>query len=203
MSRCMFIYAWTNEYRLQDSVHFAPILTKQRSLTERQQVFNWHIKESKWFNPVRCACLFEMSKDCFFPNHQENHDVLIKCLMEDKRFDKNRPVVACIVHKALLQWRSFEAEKTTIFDRIIHTIRSSIEVVFLCHYRSAHLVTSLQILGKRSHQFNMWTKFTLFCPKASGKHQESSILALDNFNPSVPCTKYTEGKQHNKCRFIS
>ncbi|CBI34172.3 unnamed protein product, partial [Vitis vinifera] len=41
---------------------------------------------------------------------------------------------ACIVYKALLQWRSFEAEKTNIFDRIIHTIYSSIEVVFLCHF---------------------------------------------------------------------
>ncbi|KAF5177222.1 Myosin [Thalictrum thalictroides] len=58
---------------------------------------------------------------------QENHDALIKCLMEDKRFDKNRPAAACIVYKALLQWRSFEADKTHIFDRIIHTIRTSVE----------------------------------------------------------------------------
>ncbi|GAV69100.1 Myosin_head domain-containing protein/IQ domain-containing protein/DIL domain-containing protein/Myosin_N domain-containing protein [Cephalotus follicularis] len=58
---------------------------------------------------------------------QENHEVLIKCLMEDKRFHKNRPVTACIVYKVLLQWRSFEAEKTNIFDKIIHAIRTSIE----------------------------------------------------------------------------
>ncbi|XP_037496894.1 myosin-12 isoform X2 [Jatropha curcas] len=69
-------------------------LTKQRSLTDRQQ---------------------------------ENHDALIKCLVEEKQFDKNRPVAACVVYKALLQWRSFEAEKTNIFDRIIHTIRSCVE----------------------------------------------------------------------------
>eukprot|EP00257_Ricinus_communis_P024459 XP_025011873.1 myosin-12 isoform X1 [Ricinus communis] len=70
------------------------LLTKQRSLTDRQQ---------------------------------ENHDLLIKCLLEDKQFDKKRPVAACVVYKALLQWRSFEAEKTNIFDRIIQTIRSCIE----------------------------------------------------------------------------
>ncbi|KAJ7982129.1 Myosin [Quillaja saponaria] len=58
---------------------------------------------------------------------QESHDVLLKCLTEDMRFEKNRPVAACITYKALLQWRSFEAEKTNIFDKIIHTIRSSIE----------------------------------------------------------------------------
>lgn len=53
--------------------------------------------------------------------------------MEDKRFDKKRPVTACIVYSSLLQWRSFEAEKTNIFDRIIHTVRLSIEVVILLH----------------------------------------------------------------------
>ncbi|KAG6789264.1 hypothetical protein POTOM_005355 [Populus tomentosa] len=58
---------------------------------------------------------------------QENHDVLIKCLMEDKRFDETGPVAACVAYKTLLQWRSFEAETATIFDKIIHTIRSSIE----------------------------------------------------------------------------
>ncbi|CAK8532147.1 unnamed protein product [Lathyrus sativus] len=70
------------------------VLTKQRSLTERQQ---------------------------------ESHDALLKCLTEDKRFEKNRPAVSCIVYKALLHWRSFEAEKTQIFDKITHTIRTSIE----------------------------------------------------------------------------
>ncbi|XP_009395668.2 myosin-12-like isoform X1 [Musa acuminata AAA Group] len=58
---------------------------------------------------------------------QENHDALVKCLMEYKRFDKKRPAAACIVYQSLLQWHSFEAEKTNIFDRIIQTIRSSIE----------------------------------------------------------------------------
>ncbi|KAK6162834.1 hypothetical protein DH2020_002675 [Rehmannia glutinosa] len=78
----------------KDSEATPPILTKQRSLTDRQQ---------------------------------DNHDALIKCLLEDNRFDKNRPVAACIVYKALIQWRSFEADKTNIFDRIIHAIQSSIE----------------------------------------------------------------------------
>ncbi|KAL6981560.1 hypothetical protein U1Q18_023186 [Sarracenia purpurea var. burkii] len=78
----------------KESDPLVPLLTKQRSLTSRQQ---------------------------------ENHDVLIKCLVEDKGFDRSIPVAACIVYRVLLQWRSFEAEKTNIFDRIIHTIRSSIE----------------------------------------------------------------------------
>lgn len=61
---------------------------------------------------------------------QENHDALIRCLMEDKRFDKKRSAAAYIVYKSLIQWHSFEAEKTNIFDRIIHTIRSNVEVLW-------------------------------------------------------------------------
>ncbi|KAG6395092.1 hypothetical protein SASPL_145684 [Salvia splendens] len=79
---------------IKDSEVIPPPLSKQRSLTDRQQ---------------------------------ENHDALIKCLLEDNRFDKNRPVAACIVYRTLIQWRSFEADKTNIFDRIIHAIQSSIE----------------------------------------------------------------------------
>ncbi|VVB07461.1 unnamed protein product [Arabis nemorensis] len=58
---------------------------------------------------------------------QENHDVLVKCLTDERRFDNDRSVAAWIIYKALLQWRSFEADKTIIFDRIAQTIRSSIE----------------------------------------------------------------------------
>ncbi|CAN6292499.1 unnamed protein product [Urochloa humidicola] len=58
---------------------------------------------------------------------QENHDALIKSLVEDRRFDDKRSAAACIVYKSLLHWHSLEAEKTNIFDRIIQTIRSSVE----------------------------------------------------------------------------
>jgi len=60
---------------------------------------------------------------------QESHEVLMKCLTDERRFDNEKSVAAWIVYKALLQWRLFEAEKTNIFDRIVHKIRSSIEVI--------------------------------------------------------------------------
>jgi hypothetical protein len=82
---------------------------------------------------------------------QENHDVLIKCLTEDKRFDETRPVAACVVYKSLLQWRSFEAEKTTIFDRIIHTIRSSIEVESLTNGTTLSRYKEIKILSVLHH----------------------------------------------------
>ncbi|KAH9699047.1 Myosin-11 [Citrus sinensis] len=48
---------------------------------------------------------------------QENQELLIR----------NRPIAACIIYKCLLQWRSFEVERTSVFDRIIQTIGNAIE----------------------------------------------------------------------------
>ncbi|KAL7096035.1 hypothetical protein ACP275_10G058900 [Erythranthe tilingii] len=59
---------------------------------------------------------------------QDNQDLLIKCISQDLGFSGGKPVAACIIYKCLLHWRSFEVERTTVFDRIIQTISSSIEV---------------------------------------------------------------------------
>ncbi|KAA3486140.1 myosin-17 [Gossypium australe] len=59
---------------------------------------------------------------------QENQDILIKCISENLGFSGSKPIAACVIYKCLLQWRSFEVERTTIFDRIIQTIASSIEI---------------------------------------------------------------------------
>ncbi|CAH9084046.1 unnamed protein product [Cuscuta europaea] len=59
---------------------------------------------------------------------QENQDLLIKCISQDLGFSGGKPVAACVVYKCLLHWRSFEVERTSVFDRIIQTIASAIEV---------------------------------------------------------------------------
>ncbi|KAJ8755790.1 hypothetical protein K2173_024335 [Erythroxylum novogranatense] len=59
---------------------------------------------------------------------QGNQDLLIKCISQDLGFSGGRPVAACLMYKCLLEWRSFEVERTSIFDRIIQTISSAIEV---------------------------------------------------------------------------
>ncbi|KAE8667505.1 Myosin-11 [Hibiscus syriacus] len=58
---------------------------------------------------------------------QENQDLLIRCIAQNLGFAGNRPVAACIIYKCLLQWRSFEVERTSVFDRIIQTIGNAIE----------------------------------------------------------------------------
>ncbi|WOK94247.1 hypothetical protein Cni_G02949 [Canna indica] len=59
---------------------------------------------------------------------RENHEALIKWLKEFKSFDNKRPATTLFVYKSLFHWHSFEAERTNIFERIIQTIRSSVEV---------------------------------------------------------------------------
>ncbi|PON86367.1 Myosin [Trema orientale] len=145
--------------RPKESVPVFSQLTKQRSLTDRQQ---------------------------------ESQDMLVKCLTEDKRFDKNRPVTACVVYKALLQWRSFEAEKTNIFDRIIHTIRSSIEsqenISDLAYWLSttSTLLFLLQTTLKANNNTNATSHrsrsspATLFGRMAKGFHSASLGLGASN-----------------------
>ncbi|KAG2549285.1 hypothetical protein PVAP13_9KG264400 [Panicum virgatum] len=56
--------------------------------------------------------------------HEDYHDVLQRCIKDDMGFKKGKPVAACIIYKCLLHWGVFEAERTTIFDFIIHTINN-------------------------------------------------------------------------------
>ncbi|CAB4315870.1 unnamed protein product [Prunus armeniaca] len=58
---------------------------------------------------------------------QENQELLIRCIAQHLGFAANRPIAACIIYKCLLQWRSFEVERTSIFDKIIQTIGNAIE----------------------------------------------------------------------------
>ncbi|CAI5499291.1 unnamed protein product [Closterium sp. Naga37s-1] len=58
---------------------------------------------------------------------QQDREALLQVIVSELGFDNGRPVVACVTYKALLHWRSFEAERTSVFDRIIQTIGGAIE----------------------------------------------------------------------------
>ena len=60
---------------------------------------------------------------------QENQDLLIKCITQDLGFSGGKPVAACVIYKCLLHWRSFEVERTSVFDRIIQTIASEVDIL--------------------------------------------------------------------------
>ncbi|XP_073315711.1 myosin-11-like [Primulina huaijiensis] len=58
---------------------------------------------------------------------QESQELLVRCISQHLGFAANKPIAACIIYKCLLQWRSFEVERTSVFDRIIQTIGQCIE----------------------------------------------------------------------------
>ncbi|KAL2946237.1 hypothetical protein AAZX31_20G002600 [Glycine max] len=59
--------------------------------------------------------------------HQESVDALFKCVTKDLGFSEGKPVAAFTLYNCLLHWKSFEAEKTSIFDRLIQLIGSELE----------------------------------------------------------------------------
>ncbi|KAL3634418.1 hypothetical protein CASFOL_021472 [Castilleja foliolosa] len=59
--------------------------------------------------------------------HRDNVDALLKCITQVLGFSEGKPVAAFTIYKCLIHWKSFEAERTSIFDRLIQIIGSAIE----------------------------------------------------------------------------
>ncbi|KAG6418712.1 hypothetical protein SASPL_120916 [Salvia splendens] len=57
----------------------------------------------------------------------EDVDTLMECVTKDVGFSQGKPVAAFTIYKSLLHWRSFEADRTSVFDRLIQMIGSAIE----------------------------------------------------------------------------
>ncbi|XP_062213837.1 myosin-17-like isoform X2 [Phragmites australis] len=58
---------------------------------------------------------------------EKQQELLIKCLSEDLGFSIGRPITAYLIYRCLVHWRSFEEERTPVFDRIIHKITAALE----------------------------------------------------------------------------
>ncbi|KAH9699054.1 Myosin-11 [Citrus sinensis] len=76
---------------------------------------------------LRALLLSDNCREVLTVKQQENQELLIRCIAQHLGFAGNRPIAACIIYKCLLQWRSFEVERTSVFDRIIQTIGNAIE----------------------------------------------------------------------------
>ncbi|PKA52778.1 hypothetical protein AXF42_Ash001759 [Apostasia shenzhenica] len=57
----------------------------------------------------------------------EGIDALISCVVKNVGFSNGKPVAAFTIYKCLLHWKSFESDKTNVFDRLIQMIGSAIE----------------------------------------------------------------------------
>lgn len=60
-------------------------------------------------------------------SQNENIDALIECVMKHTGFSQGKPVAAFTIYKCLIHWKSFESEKTSVYDRLIQMIGSAIK----------------------------------------------------------------------------
>ncbi|KAM3350511.1 hypothetical protein ACQJBY_022944 [Aegilops geniculata] len=58
---------------------------------------------------------------------QDDQQWLLTCIPQYLGFSGSKPVATLLMYQCLLHWRSFEAMKTGVFDRILHAINSAIE----------------------------------------------------------------------------
>lgn len=107
---------------------------------------------SQMHNLKSCLVFLFLFLICFLYSAfvvQENQELLIKCISQDLGFSGGKPIAACVIYKCLLHWRSFEVERTSVFDRIIQSIASALEVSFsfVCfiRYVSVHLPNYIQV----------------------------------------------------------
>uniref|UniRef100_A0A0D3EDT0 Dilute domain-containing protein n=1 Tax=Brassica oleracea var. oleracea TaxID=109376 RepID=A0A0D3EDT0_BRAOL len=84
---------------------------------------------------------------------QENQELLVTCISQNLGFAGGNPVAASLIYKCLLHWRSFELEETNIFDRIIQTIASDIEVPDNNQVLAYWLSNSAMLLKLLQHTF--------------------------------------------------
>lgn len=104
------------------------LAARSRSLMQRtESTRNVELRNSTSMNVRDPAEVEGRAQKALNDKQQENQDLLIRCIAQQLGFTKDRPIAACIIYKCLRHWRSFEVDRTSIFDRIIQTIGHAIE----------------------------------------------------------------------------
>ncbi|KAH9602782.1 hypothetical protein KSS87_023069 [Heliosperma pusillum] len=104
------------------------LAARSRSLMQRTESSTRHVDlRSASLNTRDHSEVEGRAQKALNDKQQENQDLLIRCIAQQLSFTKERPIAACIIYKCLRHWRSFEVERTSIFDRIIQTIGQAIE----------------------------------------------------------------------------
>ncbi|CAN8270956.1 unnamed protein product [Cochlearia groenlandica] len=101
-----------------------PVKNLQNDLSEESQ-----LNEAEFTTPTRTQESRSGTKlrgSHSFPQ-REDVDALINCVTENVGFSQGKPVAAFTIYKCLLHWKSFEAERTSVFDRLVQMIGSAIK----------------------------------------------------------------------------
>ncbi|KAK6164324.1 hypothetical protein DH2020_001188 [Rehmannia glutinosa] len=87
-----------------------------------------HANEDMFHTPAKVSETTD-SKPRRPPTDRQHEDVdaLMESVMKDVGYSQGKPVAAYTIYKCLMHWKSFEAERTSVFDRLIQMIGSAIE----------------------------------------------------------------------------
>ncbi|CAM0877745.1 unnamed protein product [Alopecurus aequalis] len=69
----------------------------------------------------------EFGRRSLIERQQESVEALINCVIENVGFSDGKPIAAVTIYKCLLHWRTFEAERTNVFDRLIQIFSSAMQ----------------------------------------------------------------------------
>ncbi|KAJ6912075.1 myosin-6-like isoform X2 [Populus alba x Populus x berolinensis] len=122
-----------SDMEVEDQVlrHQALFSSSSRKMSEHLEITSQHLENGHHEPPTPSKRLGtdadkKMRKSQIERLH-ESVDALIKCVEQNPGFSQGKPVGAFTIYRCLVQWRSFEAEKTSVFDRLIQMIGSAIE----------------------------------------------------------------------------
>ncbi|KAK4385486.1 Myosin-11 [Sesamum angolense] len=124
-----------NKVLRQQAVSIAPnkfLSGRSRSIIQRSDSGHHVLSDPKMHVDLHSPSFSEADdkpQKSLNEKQQENQELLILCVSQHLGFTGNKPIAACIIYKCLLQWRSFEVERTSVFDRIIQTIGHAIEKI--------------------------------------------------------------------------
>ncbi|XP_057470098.1 myosin-8-like [Actinidia eriantha] len=119
------------EERLSDIETEDQILRHQASMRSPARKMSGHLdikttQEPQSATPAKKFGTESLRRSQIERQH-ENVDALINCVSQDLGFCHGKPIAAFTIYKCLLHWKSFEAERTSVFDRLIQMIGSAIE----------------------------------------------------------------------------
>eukprot|EP00210_Caulerpa_lentillifera_P009028 g8617.t1 len=112
---------------------------------------------------------------------RQDEEKLLHSLSTHLGFQKGRPLAAVIIFRCCLQWKSFQADKTSIFDRIVQTIGKQIEERQddnnVLAYWLTNIVTLLYMLQKNIKPASSGTYAKQRTPSARGSFANPSRFA--------------------------
>eukprot|EP00210_Caulerpa_lentillifera_P001139 g1097.t1 len=112
---------------------------------------------------------------------RQDEEKLLHSLSTHLGFQKGRPLAAVIIFRCCLQWKSFQADKTSIFDKIVQTIGKQIEERQddnnVLAYWLTNIVTLLYMLQKNIKPASSGTYAKQRTPSARGSFANPSRFA--------------------------